>query len=88
MTPFEKLQQLKATTHTQLIRVESVKDGCVVVSKIYDQSKWTFFSIEKDILRRTLAQVSIPFRIRILDIEPEGSDRSPPIRTLGGYVSK
>lgn len=88
MTPLEKLASARSKQMTgRFIRVESVKDGAVVVSDVFDLSKMTMTQIENRVTHRTLALVVPPFHIRLSDVSAvqSGVGFAPtPYRTLGG----
>jgi len=71
MNPSEKLKLFQENKHTRFVRVESIKDGAVIVSDVFDTFQVTFYIIESEITRRTLALVDLPFNLRICNIECE-----------------
>lgn len=53
MNPLEKLQALQEKKFSRFVRVESVKDGAVIVSDVFDTYHVTHYNIEREIKRRT-----------------------------------
>lgn len=87
MTLSEKLKSLQVKQLSRFVRAESIKDGKVIVSDVFDTSLWTIANIERDVARRTLALVSPMFRIVISNIDG-GAVTAPPSITIGGYATK
>lgn len=73
MTLNEKLAALKHKCPTgRFFRIESFKDGRTIVSDYYDAQRITLLSAEKDVVRRTLVLVSLPFKVTITAVSPDG----------------
>lgn len=69
MNPVSKLQMLRSKQpQTRYVRVESIKEGQVIVSELVDRQHVSLLIAKKNVTRRTLVLVRMPFEVCVTDI--------------------
>lgn len=64
-----KLQVLLSKQpQTRYVRIESIKEGRVIVSEVVDRQRTSLTIAQKNVTRRTVALVGAPFDLCITDI--------------------
>ena len=86
----EKLRAVLVKPASRFIRVYTVKDGCVIVTGIFERSSVSMTRLQNVATRLTLALVSKPFDFHVIDLDLDESGtgfEAPPPITIGGYAT-